>query len=44
MMSMQMLEAENQAKAAESKPAAASPVEKVNMRTKSFAASGLQGK
>ncbi len=43
MMSMQMLEAENQSKA-ESKPAAASPVEKVNMRTKSFAASGLPGK
>ena len=44
MMSMQMMEAEKAQKTAEGKPAAASPVEKVVIRTNalSFAASGVK--
>merc|ERR1712100_990708 len=44
MMSMQMIEAEKAQKTAEGKPAAASPVEKVVIRTNalSFAASGVK--
>ena len=44
MMSMQMMEAEKTQKAAEGKPAAASPVERVIVRTNnmSFAASGVK--